>query len=137
MRAVTYIISAVGEDADSAECAVFHFPGTGGAKEANLHRWAGQFEQPDGHNSADLALVKEMESNGLKITTIELTGTYKVSGGPMMEVRGTKPGYRLMGAIIEGPQGMVFFKMVGPDKTVESSKEDFRKMVGSAKGQGA
>jgi len=133
MRAVTYILAPAEGDADSAELAVFHFPGTGGAKDANLQRWEGQFEQPDGSNSADLAVIKEMEVNGLKATTIELSGIYKVSAGPMMEVKGKKEGYRLMGAIVEGSQGSVFFKMVGPEKTVTSAKDQFMQMVGSIK----
>ncbi|OGC90701.1 MAG: hypothetical protein A2W25_00015 [candidate division Zixibacteria bacterium RBG_16_53_22] len=133
MRVVTYLISPVEGDADNAELAVFHFPGTGGAKDANLQRWEGQFEQPDGRNSADVAVIKEIETNGLKVTTIDLSGTYKVTGGPMMEVKDKKPDYRLIGAIIEGPQGMVFFKMTGPEKTVAASENDFMRMVRSAK----
>jgi hypothetical protein len=133
MRVVTYLVSPVEGDADNAELAVFHFPGTGGAKDANLFRWEGQFEQPDGRNSADVAIIKEMEVNSLKITTIELSGTYKVSSGPMMEVKDKKTGYRLIGAIIEGPQGMVFFKMTGPEKTVAASEIKFMQMLKSAK----
>jgi hypothetical protein len=133
MRVVTYLISAIEGDVDSAELAVFHFPGSGGAKDANLQRWAGQFEQADGRNSADLAKIKEMKANGLKITTIELAGIYRVSAGPMMEVKEKKTGYALKGAIIEGPQGMVFFKMTGPEKTVAASGDDFSKMINSAK----
>ena len=133
MRVVTYIIPAETGNADNAECAVFHFPGTGGDKESNLQRWASQFEQPDGRNSADVAIIKEMESNALKITTIDLNGIYKVTGGPMMEVRDKKLGYALKGAIIEGPQGPVFFKMVGPEKTVKASGDRFSAMIKSAK----
>jgi hypothetical protein len=133
MRIATYIIQAAEGDADNADCAVFHFPGTGGAKEANLRRWEGQFEQPDGRNSSDVAIIEETESNNLKVTTIELNGIYKVAGGPMMEVRDKKPGYRLMGAIIEGPRGPVFFKMVGPEKTVTAAQEQFMGMVKSVK----
>jgi hypothetical protein len=135
MRIATYIISAIEGDADNADCAVFHFPGTGGDKDSNLRRWEGQFEQPDGRNSSDLASISETEINGLKVTTIELSGTYKVSAGPMMEVKGKKPGYRLLGAIIDGPQGPVFFKMVGPENTVAASKEQFIQMIRSTKSE--
>jgi len=38
-----------------------------------------------------------------------------------------------MGAIVEGSQGSVFFKMVGPEKTVTSAKDQFMQMVGSIK----
>ena len=100
-------------------------------------RWANQFEQPDGSSSADKAAVKDMEINGLKVATIELDGTYKVSAGPMMEVKETKEGYRLRGAIVEGSQGLVFFKFVGPENTIKASEADFQALLNSVKGAGA
>lgn len=137
MRSKTYIVKAVSGDQDDAECAVFYFgSGLGGDLNSNLHRWAGQFEQADGRNSSDLAVVSETESNGLKVTTIELDGIYKMSG-PMMEVKEKKLGYRLMGAIVEGPQGLVFFKLVGPEKTVKASAADFAEMIKTVKAVGA
>ncbi len=134
MRVATYVVPATEGDSADAECAIFHFPGTGGAKDANLERWEGQFEQPDGRNSADLASISETEVNGMKVTTIELSGTYRVSGGPMMEVHEKRSGYRLMGAIVETPQGPVFFKTVGPEKTVDSAKGHFMEMIKSIRG---
>jgi len=134
MRVKTYIVKASEGDAENAECGVFYFAGGfGGGKEANLHRWTGQFEQPDGRNSADLAVIREIENNGLKITTIELDGIYKLSAGPMMEVKERIPGFRLYGAIVEGPQGSVFFKMVGPEKTVSAAESEFMNMLKSAR----
>lgn len=138
MRAKTYIIKAADGDQDNAECAVFYFGNSaGGDRSSNLERWAGQFEQADGRNSADLAVISESETNGLKVTTIELSGIYKMSAGPMMEVKEKKLGYRLMGAIVEGPQGSVFFKMVGPEKTIRAAEADFVKLIGTIKAAGA
>jgi hypothetical protein len=42
-----------------------------------------------------------------------------------------KPGYRLLGAIVEAPEGPVFFKLTGPAKTVAVAKADFEKMLSS------
>jgi len=137
MRIKTYLISATQGDPEGAECGIFFFPGgLGGGKEANLQRWVGQFEQPDGRNSADLAAISEMESNGLKVTTIELSGIYKQASGPMMEVKERKPGFRLMGAIVECPKGLVFFKLVGPEKTVVGAANDFTEMLKGVKAAG-
>lgn len=137
MRVRTYIVKPVDGDADNAECAVFYFGnGQGGDKESNLSRWANQFEQPDGGSSVDLAVVKDTEVNSLKLTTIELNGTYKMSAGPMMEVKEKKTGYRIMGAIVEGSQGMVFFKFVGPEKTIRASEADFKSLLNSVKSSG-
>src|SRR5205807_2155263 len=114
----TYLIPAADGDSEDGECAVFFFgPGQGGGVEANIKRWIGQFEQPDGRPSDQLAKQKQETINGLSVTTIDLTGTY-LGGGPTMGQSGKKAGYRLLGAIVEGPQGAIFFKLTGPTKTV-------------------
>jgi hypothetical protein len=42
-----------------------------------------------------------------------------------------KPGFRLLGAIVEAPEGMVFFKFTGPLKTVAANEAAFEKMIAS------
>lgn len=134
MRAATYIIKPIGDDTDSAECAIFYFgPTSGGGIEENLHRWAGQFGQPDDGKSMDKASINESEISGYKITTIDLKGTYMVAGGPMMQVSDRKDGYHLLGAIVEGPEGSIFFKMTGPENTMAASESDFIAMIDSIK----
>lgn len=131
MRLATYIIKPADGDTDSAECTVFYFgPEHGGEVDMNLQRWAGQFEQPDGGNSMDKAEIESEKRDDLKITTIDLTGTYLVTGA-MMQVTGKKEDYRLLGAIVEGPQGLVFFKMTGPQKTMESAAAGFDALLES------
>lgn len=134
MRSATYIISPIEDDTDSIECAIYYFGAdSGGGTEENIDRWAGQFEQPGGGSSKDAATINEESINGLKVTTIDLEGTYNVAGGPMMQVTDTKPGYRLLGAIVEGPQGSIFFKMTGPEKTMEATAADFDTMIKSVR----
>ena len=64
--------------------------------------------------------------SGVPITMIDSSGTYTGMGGPMSG--GSKPvaGYRLIGAIVEGPGGNVFFKLTGPAKTIAAAAEEFR-----------
>ena len=52
-------------------------------------------------------------------------------GGPMMG--GGKPvaGYRLIGAIVEGPGGSVFFKLTGPAKTIAAQQKNFEQLLAS------
>lgn len=134
MRLETYTINPVQGDTDSAECAVFYFgPSSGGGTLDNLRRWASQFEQPDGTNSLEKAKIDSMSINGLNVVTMDLDGTYLVSSGPMMQVSDKKENYRLLGAIVEGPQGSVFFKLTGPQKTVESAKDGFDALIKSIK----
>ena len=126
MRAATYRVPAAGADKEDGECAVFFFgPGQGGGVEANIERWIGQFEQPDGKPSGERAKRQKEMINGLAVTTIDLSGTY-AGGGPMMGAAGQKKtGYRLLGAIVDGPQGAVFFKLTGPAATVAAARGEF------------
>src|SRR5262245_7711337 len=81
MRAATYLIPAAQGDPEGAECAVFL--NIAGGVDANIKRWIGQFEQPDGSSSDSKAKQKKETINGLAVTTVDLTGTFK-GGGPMM-----------------------------------------------------
>jgi hypothetical protein len=128
MRAVTYLIPSASGDSEGGECPVFFFgPGQGGGVEANIKRWIGQFEQPDGKPSEPLARQKKETINGLTVTTIDLSGTFV----PMMRQGSKKPGYRMLGAIVEGPQGAVFFKLTGPAKTVVAAQAEFQALLKS------
>lgn len=129
MRAATYRVPSAADDTEAGECAVFYFgPNEGGGVEANIDRWIGQMKQPDGSSSAAKAKTRKL-NGALPITLVDLTGTYMAIGGPMMQVTAEKPGFRLIGAIVQGPQGAVFFKFTGPEKTVEANAAKFLAMV--------
>ena len=50
----------------------------------------------------------------------------------MMQSQGKKPGWRLIGAIVEAPDGLVFFKCVGPAATMQKAQpQDFEELVKS------
>src|SRR5512147_62942 len=128
MRAATYSIPAAKGDAEPAELAVFYFgQGSGGGVDANVKRWIEQFQKADGTSAAKDAKVKKEKIAGLPATAVEVKGTYL--GGSMMGPSTPKPGYRLLGAIVEGPGGNVFFKLTGPEKTVSSAEKPFRKLL--------
>ncbi len=127
MRAATYRVPAAAGDQEDGECAVFYFgPGQGGGVDANMQRWVGQFEQQQGPPQ-----TRKQTINGLPVTTIDLAGSYTGAGGPMATVKTAKPGYRLLGGIVEAPQGAVFFKFTGPAKTVAAQQAAFQKMLNS------
>ena len=133
MRAATYVVPAAAGDKEDGECAVFYFgAGQGGSVQANVDRWIAQFEQPDGRGSKALAKTQKRTVGGFAVTTIDLTGTYTGAGGPMGP-KVTKPGYRLLGGIVEAPEGPVFFKFTGPAKTVAANEAVFQKLLASVK----
>jgi hypothetical protein len=132
MRAATYTVPKAAGDPEDGECAVFYFgPGQGGGVDANIKRWIGQFDAPGGGPADKLAKTSKSTMNGLPVTRIDLTGTYKPSAGPMMQATGSKPGYRLLGAIVEGPEGAVFFKLTAPAKTAASQQAAFDTLLKS------
>lgn len=126
MREATYLIAPAKGDTDSAECGVFYFgQGQGGGVDANVDRWVSQFE------STKAPVRKKEKLGGFDVTTIEVDGTYASSMGGPMGPKTPKPGFKLMGAIVEGPKGNVFFKLTGPAKTLEGARADFTKMLKS------
>jgi hypothetical protein len=49
----------------------------------------------------------------------------------MMQSSGKKDNFRLLGAIVEGPEGLVFYKFTGPAKTVAGAEGEVSAMVES------
>lgn len=130
MRAATYSIPLAAGDQGVAECVVNYFgPGQGGGVDANVERWRGQVQGADGKPAP--AKIDKRTVRGIAITTIDASGTYTGMGGPMMA--GAKPvkGYRLIGAIVEGPGGSVFFKLTGPAKTIAAQQKNFEQLLAS------
>ena len=127
MRLATYTIPAAAGDSDSGECGVYYFgQGQGGSVEANMTRWIGQFQ------SKEPAKREQRTVHGLKVTTVDVSGAYSGMGGPNAPAGAPpKAGYRLLGAIVEGPQGSVFFKFTGPAKAVAQNQAAFEKMLAS------
>jgi hypothetical protein len=125
MRVATYTIAPAPGDQDSAECAVYFFGAAqGGDAEANIERWKGQF-RPSAPPKTGKRTI-----HGFNVTTIDISGEYSGMGGPMAK-QSAKPGYRLLGAIVEGPGGNVFVKFTGPAKTIAANQQKFEQLLAS------
>ena len=130
MRAATYAIGPASGDTAGAECAVYFFgAGQGGSVDANVARWKDQFRGPGG--AAAAANVAKRTVRGLAITTVDVSGDYSGMGGPTATAQRTVTGYRLLGAIIEGPGGNVFIKLTGPVKTIAANQQKFEQLLAS------
>ncbi len=130
MRVATYEVPPAAGDKDAGECGVYFFgSGQGGAIDANVQRWIGQFQGSGG--KPPVSSSKKRTINGFAVTTIDVSGTYLGMGGPMAASHAAQSNYRLLGAIIEAPQGNVFFKFTGPAKTVAARQAEFEKILGS------
>jgi hypothetical protein len=129
MRAATYSIAPAAGDLGIAECVVNYFgPGQGGGVDANIERWRGQVLGADGKPAT--AKIDKRTGRGVPITVIDTSGTYTGMGGPMMAGK-PAAGYRLIGAIVEGPGGSVFFKLTGPAKTIAAQQKNFELLLAS------
>lgn len=115
------------EGADAEVVLYFFGANRGGGVDDNLTRWYGQFTQPDGRSSKDVAVKTTRKVNGLDVTLVDLAGTYTGMGPDA----GTKSGQRMLGAIVEGKGGPWFWKAVGPAATIEAAKPAFEQVVDS------
>jgi hypothetical protein len=130
MRKASYRVPAAPKDPEDGEVAVFYFKGEGGGTDANIQRWITQFSDA---KPADIKRT-ERTMNGMKQTIVEVQGTF-ASGMP-----GGAPGsatpksnYRLIGAVVETTAGPYFFKMTGPNKTVDAARGAFYTLLDSIK----
>ncbi len=132
MRAAQYVLPKAEGDPEDASLVLYYFGrGQGGSVEDNLARWIGQMEQPDGSPSKQRAKTDIRTINGLKVTTLDIAGTYTAEMMPGSGSRHNKTGYRMRGAIVETPKGAYFAKLIGPDKTVNHWNDSFNEYVES------
>ena len=135
MRKAQFRVPAVNEDGDAASLILYYFgPGQGGSVEANLKRWEQQFEIPQGTTLAEVKKVEQKTIAGLNVTTLEMAGTYITPRTPINpHDRYNEPNSRLFAAVVETPDGNFFFKVVGPDSTMNQWRTDFLRMIDSLK----
>lgn len=136
MRRAQFALPRAGGDSEDGELTVFYFGmGQGGSTDANISRWIGQVGQPDGSSSRDKAKIRQSQVSGFRMTEVDVSGTLKASNMPGAPQRPARAGYRLLGAVLEGPQGPWFFKLVGPEKTISRWADSFRQFIASARSQ--
>ena len=136
MRVGTYRIAAAPGDLVDAECAVYFFAsGQGGTVEENLQRWENEFPQPEGSTAASASKRSDLMIAGLKVHTISVTGMFMAAARPPQGGEQPVPDIRMLGAIVEAPQGLVLFKLTGPINTVSAAEPAFNYMINSVHSQ--
>jgi hypothetical protein len=123
MRVAEYVLPKAAGDPEDGELIVYFFGGTGGSVDANIERWLGQMQQPDGRASRDVATRATRTVNGLSVTTLDLAGTYVAEVRPGSSERHNKPGFWMRAAVVTTPRGPYFVKAVGPAKTMTRWKD--------------
>ena len=108
-----------------------------GSIDDNVRRWYGQYTQPDGGSTEDVATVRETKIGAAenRVTWVDITGTLQdkkggpMSGGPTVE----RENYRMLAAIIQASGSQCFVKLYGPNKTISDNEAAFKSFVESLK----
>jgi hypothetical protein len=123
MHLVTYAVGAK----RGAECVLYYFgPGQGGGMEENLQRWIGEFDSPKPERSTKVV-------DGMRIARLRVRGAQHAHGAAMETSQIPEFDHELIGAIVEGPRGSVFFKLTGPRQVVDAAAQDFDRMIDSVR----
>jgi hypothetical protein len=122
MRVAQYRLPKAVGDAEDASVVLYYFgQGQGGSAAANIERWIGQMKQAEGASAKE----EHLEVNGLKVSTVDVAGTYVAETAPGSGMFHNKPAYRLRAAVVETPKGSYYVKLVGPEKTVAQWNDSF------------
>lgn len=125
----------VAPDPRGAELTVYYDPlDAGGAVESTLRHWVSSMNAPDGGDAQRIALRSRWMAPDATFDFVVVDGIYERSlgGGPMTGGRTkAEPGYRLVGAVVEGPAGRAFLRLVGPEATARRMEAEMRAMFGA------
>lgn len=120
-----------GDGADDGMVRITHYPNMKGKDmdDRNIDRWVGQVTKPDGSpmTRAD-AKISTSEAGGVKITTVDITGSVK------MTMRDSaKGGHRMIAAILDHPKGPHFVVTAGPTASMDKWAAQIETFLKSAK----
>jgi hypothetical protein len=125
-------VPALRPDGENGQVVVFYFgTGVGGSAKENIEAWIGTMFNAEGHPAA--AEQKLHQTAGFKISQVVVFGTYNqivsLPGVPPQ----TKPNYGLVGAVIENPQGNIYWRFTGPEALITATLPLFDKVIDSVK----
>ncbi|MFT4702377.1 MAG: hypothetical protein ACI81R_000061 [Bradymonadia bacterium] len=129
MRVAQFVMPAT-DELGAIECALFRFPG-GGSTDANISRWVGQFEQPDGSSSEERAQRMTMQVGGVEATLLQVTGTFTSQGPTMQGPPERFDEHALFAAVFETPDAPHFLKCTGSRISIGAQAEALSRFVGS------
>lgn len=129
MRKAQLRLPKAGADTEDASLVVYFFGGQGGTPQANIDRWAGQFEQPDGKSSHDVLQSSQRKVAGMDVHEADLSGTYVAETSPGSGERVHKENWRMLASIVSAPNGPHYVKLVGPAATIAHWESAYRRFV--------
>ena len=128
-RLYTFTVPKADGDERETEVQVISFgkDNDGGGLPANVKRWKGMFEPPEGKTIDDVAKQETFMVGKAKVTTFDLHGTYLDKFPPFDPNAKTirRPDYRRINVFFDSDNGTFFIIFVGPAKTVAQNKKAF------------
>jgi hypothetical protein len=132
MRVADFTLPRLTGDPEDATATVYFFGATqGGGVQANMDRWMNQMAQPNGKPSKDVAKTSTFVSHALKISLVDVSGTYIAEMAPGSAQHFNKPNFRQIAAVVETPGGNYYVKLTGPAKTVAKWEVSYMEFVKS------
>jgi hypothetical protein len=135
-KAVYKVPKAANDKEDVEVHVLFYGTGSQGDADKIFKEWFAQFDGDVGPT----AHRERFEVRGMPVDLVEVNGTYKIALTPNKTPGGKPPvqmvkqGYRLLGAVVRTPdRGNWFFKMTGPDETVQAARSALRALLESAR----
>jgi hypothetical protein len=134
MRRAQYRLPRAAGDAEDGELAVFD-ASIGGTVKDNMDRWRSQLVRADGQPVPEAdAPTETIDVGKLRVTLLDASGRYSptqmMPGAPSSPPR---EDFRLLGAVVETPQGNWYFKAAGPRATMAQHREAFLAMIRSVR----
>ncbi|HEY5243484.1 MAG TPA: hypothetical protein VIJ22_18515 [Polyangiaceae bacterium] len=91
----------------------------GGATEANIQRWVGQFDDVGREVHAERTV------HGLHVVTVDISGTFVGGGMTPGATAESHPAWAMVGAVVESRSPSYFIKMTGPATAVRAARAAF------------
>lgn len=138
MRQASYYMEPVAGETDSATVTVFYFgPEGGGSVDANIERWVAQMATGEDDDPSARAERYSFDVEGMPVHVVSVSGTYSgAMGGPMSAGTMAEENYHMLAAVVEAPEGNVFFKLTGPEQTAKEMQDGFLAMLKSVEKAG-
>ncbi len=135
VRAGQWLIPALhglaGQDGQAA--ALYFGPGAGGSAKENIEAWASSMVDATGRPANPT--VTTHQAGSFKVTVVTIFGTYS-DPAPLPGIPpASRPSYGLLGAIVEGPQGSIYWRFIGPDTLIAADVPLFTRILDSVKPQ--
>lgn len=132
LRSYQFRLPRAKGDKDDAELAVL--PNLSGTPEANIVRWKEMFLPPDGKTIDEVSRVTATKAGPVKLTTLEVSGTYLYKDRPLSaKTPVPKANYLMLSVIFETADGPSLVRVVGPADTMEHHRAGFEAWLRSFK----